>query len=255
MDWSRFWAMARRPRWIGALLLALAVAAAFAALGQWQLERSVEAVPQPASVTETPLPLDEVAQPQHPVLEPAIGQRVRFEAQFVPADFTVLSKRINHDDPGYWVVGHAIVDGGPSLAVALGWAPTENIAWSAIEVLRANPPSGTFTGRHLPSEAPPQSDFEAGERSALAVPELINVWSQQPDGVYGGYVIWDDAAPGLEPIDAPPPPGEVSLNLLNIFYAIEWVVFGGFAIFLWYRLVRDAVEAEVEGAAEEPAGP
>ncbi|MEN9620072.1 MAG: hypothetical protein RL499_265, partial [Actinomycetota bacterium] len=30
-----FWQVARRPRWIGALLLALAVAAGFAALGQW----------------------------------------------------------------------------------------------------------------------------------------------------------------------------------------------------------------------------
>lgn len=249
MDWSSFWAMARRPRWVGALLLAFAVAAAFAALGQWQLERSVEARPQPVSVTETPQPLIEVAQPQRPVLEPAIGQRVRFDAELVPADFVLLSGRINHADPGYWVVGHAIVDDGASLAVALGWAPTETIARSAVEVLRAEPPSGPFTGRHLLSEAPHQSDFMAGERSALAVPELINVWSQAPDGVYGGYVIWDQAAPGLEVIDAPPPPGEVSLNLLNIFYALEWVVFGGFALFLWYRLVRDAVEAQEERRA------
>jgi hypothetical protein len=33
---------------------------------------------------------------------------------------------------------------------------------------------------------------------------------------------------------------------LNIFYAIEWVVFAGFAVFLWYRLVRDAWEREEE---------
>jgi hypothetical protein len=45
----------------------------------------------------------------------------------------------------------------------------------------------------------------------------------------------------------------VALNWLNVFYAVEWVVFAGFAIFLWYRLVRDAVERERE-AAEEAAG-
>jgi hypothetical protein len=40
------------------------------------------------------------------------------------------------------------------------------------------------------------------------------------------------------------------VNLLNVFYAIEWVVFAGFAIFLWYRLVRDTWEREQEEAAE-----
>jgi len=78
----------------------------------------------------------------------------------------------------------------------------------------------------------------------MAVPELINLWESVPGGVYGGYVILDSAPAGLELIDAPAPIAEVGLNLLNVFYAIEWVVFAGFAIFLWYRLVRDAWELE-----------
>ena len=39
---ASFWAVARRPRWIAALLLCLGFAAGFAALGQWQLSRSVD---------------------------------------------------------------------------------------------------------------------------------------------------------------------------------------------------------------------
>jgi hypothetical protein len=78
----------------------------------------------------------------------------------------------------------------------------------------------------------------------LAVPELVNTWTTPPDGAYGGYVILDEAPAGLETIDAPPPSTEVSLNLLNVFYAIEWVIFAGFAIFLWYRLVKDDLEEE-----------
>ena len=43
------------------------------------------------------------------------------------------------------------------------------------------------------------------------------------------------------------PSSEVSVNLLNLFYAVEWVVFAGFAVFLWYRLVKDVVEEEGTG--------
>ena len=73
--------------------------------------------------------------------------------------------------------------------------------------------------------------------------ELINIWPDaQP--VYGGYLVLDEPADGLEPIISPEPSREVSLNLLNVFYAIEWVIFAGFALYLWYRLVQDAVEKE-----------
>ena len=38
---------------------------------------------------------------------------------------------------------------------------------------------------------------------------------------------------------AVPPLPVGAINWLNLFYAVEWVVFAGFAIFFWYRLVRD----------------
>ena len=58
---GQFWAVARRPRWIAALLLCLGIAAGFAGLGQWQLSRSIdnaqaEDAPEApkADATETP---------------------------------------------------------------------------------------------------------------------------------------------------------------------------------------------------------
>ena len=238
------WAVARRPRWIGALILALAIAGGFAALGQWQLERSIESAAPPEVETETVIPLESVVQPQQPVRDDATGQLVRFEGEWIPADYVVLSGRINVAGPGFWVVGHEVLADGASIAVALGWAGTADAAASAITQLQASPPPPRVTGRFLPSESPQENDFEAGEHSVLAVSELVNLWSEAPDGVYGGYVIADAAPAGLELIDAPPPSTDVALNLLNIFYAVEWVLFAGFAIFLWYRLVRDAWEEE-----------
>ncbi|MBX3100303.1 MAG: hypothetical protein KF761_12070 [Salinibacterium sp.] len=245
------WAVARRPRWIAALVLSLAIAGGFAALGQWQLARSFEAAAPRDEQTEVVVPLDDVSQPQRFVPDSATGQLVTVRADFVVGDYTVLSDRINLAAPGYWVVGHAVVPNGASLAVALGWAATTDAAAEAIRSLEQSPPDGTLTGRYLPTESPQESDFEHGVRSSMAVPELINLWTEAPAGVYGGYLILDDAPAGLELIDAPAPITEVSLNLLNVFYAVEWVIFAGFAIFLWYRLVKDAWEEE--NAAEAGA--
>ncbi|TAL43125.1 MAG: hypothetical protein EPN91_07085 [Salinibacterium sp.] len=249
------WAIARRPRWIAALVLALAVASGFAALGQWQLSRSVERPAATGQQTEHVRTLASIAKSQQPVRSAAVGQRVRFTATFVPGDYVVLSDRVNLAGPGYWVVGHAVTQDGSSIAVALGWAATRTVASSAIHTLAWDPPPRTVTGRFLPSESPQESDFEKGKHSALAVAELVNTWGTPPDGVYGGYVISADAPAGLGLIDSPPPSTEISLNLLNIFYAIEWVIFAGFAIFLWWRLVRDAWEAEQQAAGGEEGTP
>lgn len=240
-----FWSIARRPKWIAALILALAIAGGFAALGQWQLSRSVEGGAD-TTVTETVVPLSSVAEPQQPVFDE--GYRlVSTGTEFVAGDYIVLSDRLDVAGPGYWVVGHALVPGGASLAVALGWTGSADAAASAIAALEHDAPT-SVEGRYLPSESPAESDFEAGRRSTLAVPELINLWAEAPDGVFGGYLIAGEPVAGLQAIDAPVPSSEVSLNLLNIFYAIEWVVFAGFAVFLWVRLVRDELEAEAEAA-------
>ncbi|WP_334593768.1 SURF1 family protein [Salinibacterium sp. CAN_S4] len=245
---ATMWQIARRPRWIGALVLALAIAGGFAALGQWQLSRSFESGAAPDEQTENIVALDAVSTPQQPVPALATGQLVTAEATFVAGDYVVLSDRFNDVNaaPGFWVVGHGITPDGASLAVALGWSATADEAESAVAGLEQSAPDGVLTGRYLPSESPQESDFEAGQRSALAVSELVNLWAQQPAGVHGGYLVTDAAASGLVRIDSPAPLSEVSLNLLNVFYAIEWVVFAGFAIFLWYRLVRDTWEAEGE---------
>lgn len=244
------WAVARRPQWIGALLLALLVAAAFAGLAQWQLERSVQQATLNERESETAVPLESVAEPQAPVSSDASGQLVTVEAERVPGDITFVSGRVNQGalgqaTVGYWVVGHHITSNGPSLAVALGWAPTQAEADAAADALAGGAASTTIVGRYLPGEAPQESEFERGERNTVSVAALINEWNTEPNGVYGGYIVsWDPPA-GLTAIDSPPPNEEVQINWLNLFYAVEWVIFAGFGVYLWYRLVRDAWEREV----------
>ena len=48
--------------------------------------------------------------------------------------------------------------------------------------------------------------------------------------------------------------GGTGLNLQNLFYALQWWVFGGFAVLLWVRLVRDEAAGGKRRARGEDAG-
>jgi len=251
----QFFEVARRPRWIGALVLALAVAAAFAALGQWQLERSIQNTTVEEPETETPVPLSTVAEPQAPMTDPSIGQQVTASGTVVPGDFSVLTGRDNDGVDGAWLVAHVITDDGVSLAVGLGWAPDADAAAAAEASVPTDAPLAV-AGRYLPTESPEVNDVENGERRALSIGELVNLWGE-PGPVYAGYVVLEQPTPGLDAIHQPPPFRDVSLNWLNLFYAAEWVIFAGFAVYLWYRVVRDVWEREQEeeAAASASAAP
>lgn len=254
------WTVARRPRWIGALALALVVAAGFAGLSQWQLARAVATGTVIERNTETALPLEDVAKPQAPVTDRANAQRVTATGSWNRGDYSIVSDRLNRGTAGYWVVGHfsAGLDSSTTagLAVAVGWCADRTRAISALKALdrQANLAVVAIEGRYIPAEGPQDSDFEHGKLSTMTPGALLNTW-KAPDaaGVYGGYLTSAEPAAGLTRIDSPKPSSDVEVNLLNIFYAVEWVVFAGFAIFLWYRLVRDAWEREQDESAEAAA--
>jgi surfeit locus 1 family protein len=248
----------RRPRWIAALVLALAVAAIFAGLGQWQLERAVSSGQVDERPTETVQPLSSLAAPQQPVLAVEAAQRVSTAGIFEPDDYGVLADRLNDGRSGYWVIGHLAVDepGDPALAVALGWAPDRESAISVRDALADVPRASVaapLEGRYVDPDAPTVDDAQKSASSdydltTMSPAAFVNIWTalSPSTDVYGGYVIASTAPAGLEVIDAPEPDRSVELNWLNVFYAAEWVIFAGFAVFLWYRLTRDAWEREKE---------
>jgi len=260
--------MMLRPRWVLTLLLALAVAAAFAVLGHWQLERAIASGVVVERTTELVTPLTEVVQPDGPVTQVATGQMISTSGYYVAGDEQLIGQRFNGGTLGYWVVSHFVTVDGSSIAVARGWAEDEGVARAALVALATagdaatlldapgNYAPTTLNGRFLPGEAPELPD-PAGDPYAMntvAPAALINLWADFTDqSVYFGYVVDSEAAPPLAVIDSPVPVVEKELNWLNIFYAIEWAVFAGFAVYFWYRLVRDAVEREKEDAADEDA--
>jgi surfeit locus 1 family protein len=247
---ENMWQVARRGRWIAMLALSLVISGIFAWLGHWQIERSIESGQVANPETETVKVLSDVTEPQTPFYDRVGGQMVTVTGEFAPDDFRVISDRVNGGEVGYWLIGRFVDDAnGASTAVALGWSSDEADATEAM----SDVPVGselTLTGRYSPSEAPSDGDFEGGRETVVSLAALVNEWSGFDGDVYGGYVVAADSWGALQQIDSPAPGSDVSLNWLNIFYAIEWVVFAGFAIFLWFRLVRDAFEREIDEAEE-----
>jgi surfeit locus 1 family protein len=247
---ENMWQVARRGRWIAMLVLSLVISGIFAWLGHWQIERSIESGQVSNPETETVKVLSDVTEPQTPFYDRVGGQMVTVTGEFAPDDFRVVSDRVNGGEVGYWLIGRFVDDAnGASTAVALGWSSDEADATEAM----SDVPVGselTLTGRYSPSEAPSDGDFENGRETVVSLAALVNEWTGFEGDVYGGYVVAADSWGALQQIDSPAPGSDVSLNWLNIFYAIEWVVFAGFAIFLWFRLVRDAFEREIDEAEE-----
>ena len=96
----------------------------------------------------------------------------------------------------------------------------------------------------------PEEDADPLEMTTLSEAALVNIWQEtaSPE-IYSVNLIASEAPAGLEEIYAPRPESQTTVNWLNIFYAAEWVVFAGFAVYFWYRLGRDAWEREAEEKA------
>jgi cytochrome oxidase assembly protein ShyY1 len=237
-----------RPRSLGFLLLALLVAAVFAALGQWQLGRAVQAGTVIVRPTETVRALAAVARPQSQQTDASVGQLVTTRGTWVAGDFGVVGDRLDRGDRGYWVVGHALVDepARTSLAVGVGWTKDRAQADRVAARLNAAPPGdGTITGRYIDSDpAEPTAAGSPATLSAVSTARLINLWSSPQVPVYEGVLTLRSAPAGLTAIYSPRPDEQVELNFLNLFYAVEWALFAVAAFYVWYRLVRDRWEQE-----------
>ncbi len=157
---------------------------------------------------------------------------------WVPGDFIVVSSRFNDDVQGYWVTGQLRVDERVSIAVAIGWAPDRETADAAVKDLEAGADGSEvdITGRIISDEGPrvpPHSDPQQLDRMSPAA--LLSRWHDAEGlDVYRPYLASTTAIAGLVDISSPAPDEMSPVNWLNVFYAVEWAIFAGFAFYLWY---------------------
>lgn len=221
-----FFTVARQPKWIGALFLSLAVAAIFAALGQWQLERTFTKDAPPSVVYK----LEKV------------------DVKIDTKNVYIIANRLAGEDLGYWLIANSVDASKKSLTIAFGWsadlaeAEAERTALmqSGLEKFDTH-----LEGVFIPSEAPvPQTAAAKYVYESLSLPQLINLYSPDKPVKSESQILalngssQASAWPPLQAIDIKYVEGQ-KINWLSAFYFLEWLLFAGFAVFLWWRLVKD----------------
>lgn len=238
-------------------------------LSQWQFGRSTQPEVPVSPTTEEVKSLTDTLKPGEFFRGSAADQMVTATGTYDRSKQVLVPGRLKDGKTGFWVVTAFAVADAPVLKGAAAspetWIPVAR-GWIADPGEAADPPSGTIrlTGRLLPSEAPvPNKAPAPGQASAVSVAELINIWnvSSYPAFVSATAELSGTsdvgaaaAGSGLQPlsIGAQPPPPKV--NWLNLFYSVEWIVFAGFALFIWWRLVKDDYRRSLEDDEEDDAG-
>jgi hypothetical protein len=101
------------------------------------------------------------------------------------------------------------------------------------------------------------------QRRSLDLSALVNEW---PGDLYNVVLIASAESEGAatdgsgDPVAVgeltrvPPPRLDVDLNLKNAAYAIQWWVFGLFAIWMWWKIIRADRRTEAGNDGGGPAG-
>jgi cytochrome oxidase assembly protein ShyY1 len=166
----------------------------------------------------------------------------------------VSGKRLNGVD-GFWLLAPLRTDSGALVPVVRGF--TKSAAGSTTAY---PPPTGqvTVSGSLQPPEPAPDQAASpgAGQIPAADTADLVNRWG----GPIYNVLVYDAAgAPGVDaaaltPVPVPPLDEGGGLGLRNAAYALQWWLFGAFAILLWWRMVRqEAIDTATRAAGHQPA--
>ena len=254
---------ALKPKWLGLLVLVLALCWGFFLLGRWQLEvaRDSALKEQLAQAkAQAVVTVDSVLKP-HQAFPNELSARVVYATGRYDATEQVLVPDRRLDGVGgSWVVTALHTDEGPVLPVLRGFV--------ADGVPAPAPPEGRLMvfGGLAPGESPTAgAALPEGQLRSVDLAVLVNQW----DGdLYNAFVFaqGEEAVNGQDVVNlivlgdlhglsrVPTPTGDVGLNWRNASYAAQWWVFALFALWMWWRMAR-VVRREARDTGGDDATP
>lgn len=232
--------MLRTRKWIALTSLAALIIVGFGALSWWQWGRA-----QRDMITHQPTaPLNQVVTGTEPLAATNYGKRVRVTGTF-DAAHQVLVRR---DESTFVIVTPMLRPAEPAVAVARG--TVNSLQDPAITQIPAG--QVTLAGTLQPFDGDPggESDLPPGQvRHLTAAAVGVNP-------LVGGWIAQVPAQEGLtETGVAYGPEAGTGLRAQNVTYAIQWILFAGFVVYFWWRIFKDDLNAESDGAGVElPTG-
>lgn len=224
------------PKSILLLVFALGLASLFAALGSWQWQRAHRV--DPAATSPETLPLHDVLVPQQSLGGDNATHPLSVTGRYDPtSQLSVVGRHLEVGEVT-WVLARLIVPVNgqqASLPVIRGYVaagqplpdpPTGEVRLEGWMQLGDGPP---------PSGAP---DISTKTVVGVSDAQLVKQWGAP---IYAGYLLrTQSSAPEDQALDPVPlPKQDAGYRLLNLSYALQWFVFAGFAIWMWWRIVRD----------------
>ena len=164
----------------------------------------------------------------------------------------IVDGRLQNGKEVFWLLANSQDATGKSLTLAIGQSESLLTVEAARFGLKNSMSAQAFlpvSGYWLPTEAPLAIDKENPYLlHSISTAQLINLYSpDKPLASYTDFLVAEGFAYSLSPklgeIDAVLEPAP-AINWLSVFYAAEWILFAGFALFLWGRTVKDTLDAE-----------
>lgn len=248
------------------LVLIIAVALIFIRLGTWQLDRASLRGAETARQTTAerlaadPVPLESVIAPGDTYM--TAHQLVKVDAVGEYGEQVLVPDRVVDGEPAVLVVSELRLESGAMIPVVRGWLSPSSIVTDggvatpadddAAAALALPPGEVTVTGYLSDSETAGSADHPEGMVGAVSTAQLFGLWGGPS---YTGFIVQLEGDEGLQTM-TPPSLGEATgMNLQNLAYAGEWFLFGGFALFMWWRFVReDALRGKEEQLLAEAEG-
>ncbi len=221
---------ATSPRGIAAIVLLAVFVVATLLLGRWQWDRTQGILEAERAAKAQRAPIEQVL-PDTATEVPAdaMGHRVSLAGRWLPQAQVAVVNREVEGRPGVWILTALQLDDGPVVAVVRGWLPA------------ADSPGSVAPGGRVVVDGiiQPEERFYAG---AVTPPGTITALSDLSAAlgrpVLPGYVALTSQDPPMSPA---PVPIEVQVStdvpfpLRNFVYALQWWLFGLFAVALFVR--------------------
>lgn len=240
------------PRWVGRLALLVIVVLVCAWLGSWQWGRAwVEVVRTPPAGVGV---LTEIHQVGQPVDQEQIGRRVALSGVFDRERDLLVVDRQQSGRLGAWVLSAFEVDGadGAVIPVVRGWLPAGD------DIPPAPGGRQDLVGWLEATESDAlrergREPLGVGQVEVVSSAELLSLWEPP---LFQGFVIQavPEPQPPLVEVSAPSLNPTRSADWQNVAYAIQWWIFGAFAIFWFVRMLRVELE-DLAAGADVPAPP